>query len=132
MANAIDLVNNIVQIGKNLRDVAERIKDAQTKNLIADLNLSLADLKMQVAEFQEENLELRKKVKTLESAAEVRTKLELRNSAYWFVEDPPAGWPAGPYCTGCFDVNEKLVVLGPHPVSLSGYMCPGCKHVFDL
>lgn len=134
MANPIDVVNKLVQIGKTLRDVAELVKDAETKNLIADLNLALADLKMQLAEIQEEKLELNKRIKTLEAAHDIRAKLQVENDVYWFKETPPTGRAFGPYCPGCFDGSEKLVLLKEaqhHLEKVQGkYACPICKQHF--
>jgi len=129
MSDTLTIIGKLVQIGKTLRDVAELVKDVQTKNLVADLNLSLADLKIQVAELQEENLSLKKRVRTLQEQDDHREKLELRGDAYWFSQ-APVGRPAGPYCTGCFDSSEKLILLkelSGHFVVFGKYECPACK-----
>jgi hypothetical protein len=129
MSDTLAIIGKLVQIGKTLRDVADLVKDAQTKNLIADLNLVLADLKMQVAELQEENLSLKGQVRTLQAQDDHREKLELRDYAYWF-STIPAGRPAGPYCTCCFDSSEKLILLREltaHFRVFGKYECPACK-----
>ncbi|MGA2774974.1 MAG: hypothetical protein ABSE81_02795 [Candidatus Omnitrophota bacterium] len=131
MSSAVDVINNLVQIGRTLRDVAELVKDAKTKNLIADLNLALADLKMQVATLQEENLDLKKKIKGLESSDDVRSQLTIKKGNYWFISKPLSGYSEGPFCTGCFDSNKKLITLTklPFNIGVGEYQCPVCKHV---
>ena len=132
MADVFTLIGKLVDIGKALRDVGELVRDAQTKNLIADLNLALADLKSQAAELQEQNLALRKRISELEAQEDFRSKLELRDGAYWFLE-PVANYPAGPYCTGCFDSSGKLIVLNAMPPEFHDfghYRCPICTQSY--
>jgi hypothetical protein len=82
-----------------------------------------------VAELQDENLSLKKQIKTLQEQGDHRGKLELKNDAYW-LSQAPAGRPAGPYCTGCFDSGEKLILLKEltgHFIVFGKYECPACK-----
>ena len=60
ITNAIGLVTRLKKIGENIRD-------AEFKNVLADLTLELAEVKMKMAGLMEENLDLKNKIKELES-----------------------------------------------------------------
>ena len=131
MTGVIATIGTAIEICKKLRDASLKLRDAELKNLIGDLSLNLADLKMQLAEMLEENLKLKRELAEKSASAVLRPKLTARDGAYFLVE-PQAGRPDGPYCTRCFDVDGTLVLL--HELSqtfrrFGKYECANCKQV---
>ena len=66
----MDLLTTIstsIALAGRLREIAKNIENAEFKNILADLSLELADLKLQLAGVVEENIELKAKVRRLES-----------------------------------------------------------------
>jgi FtsZ-binding cell division protein ZapB len=129
MAELIGTLTTIIGIAGKLRDLAKKIRDADAKNLIADLNLQLVDLKMQIAELREENVRLRGDVAEARHSQDLRSKVELRGKVY-FLTEPVQGRPAGPYCSRCFDVDNKLVLVTEleQDFQVFGkYQCNNCK-----
>ena len=131
MPEPLSTIAALLATAKKLREVAQKVKDAEIKGLIADLNLQLADLKMQVAEFQEENHELRTKLKAREDLSELRSKMELVDDVYFLRGD--SGEQPGPYCVHCFDAKKELVRVKKEtgPFTAAGkYYCPSCRTHF--
>ena len=123
-------VKTLVEVVGKLRQVAEKTKDADTRNLIADLNLALADLKVQCAELQNDNLRLQADLRESKSHAELRNNLELREGLY-HLREAGDGRPTGPYCTRCFDADEKLILVGGAPMAHFGrWYCNNCKSFY--
>jgi hypothetical protein len=49
-------------------------------------------------------------------------------------KEPVEGRAPGPYCTGCFDVDNILVTITKLPaiVEMAGkFKCPNCSHIFQ-
>jgi len=129
MTDAISIISSAIKTVQKLREVAQKRKDADTNTLIADLMLSLSDLKMQFADLQEENLNLKAEIKKIGEQSELRSKLILKNLLYYFKEDEPDR-ADGPYCTRCFDVESKLVLVTPlfgDFKAFGKFVCHNCK-----
>jgi hypothetical protein len=129
MADVLSLITAAVATVQKLKEVAQKMKDADTRNLVADLNMTLADLKLQFADLQEENIRLKGELRKAHESEELRGKLAVKDGLY-YLNQPIAGRPDGPYCTRCFDVEGKLVLV----VAFTGafrefgkYNCPNCK-----
>ena len=129
MADPLAIIGGAIKTVQKLREVSQKVKDADTLNLIADLNLSLADLKLQFADLQNENLRLQEELKKSKLQSSFRDKLILKNGLYYFkVAEPNRS--DGPYCTRCFDVDEKLVLVAALPrdfQEFGQFSCPNCK-----
>ena len=129
MSGIIATIGSAIDLCKKLREVSAKVSNAELKNLIGDLSLNLADLKMELADMQEENLRLKKEIEKKKSSAKDRPNLVVRDGAYFFSEAQD-GRPAGPYCTRCFDVEERLVLVselrGPFS-SFGKYRCNNCQ-----
>ena len=63
----ITAITNAIGLLTRLKKISENIRDAELKNLLADLSLELAEVKIRMAGLMEENLELKNKIKELES-----------------------------------------------------------------
>lgn len=129
MPENLSIISKAIKTLKKLQEVTKKIKDADTLTLIADLNMSLADLKLQFADIQEENLGLKTKLKEILINTSYREKLEHRDYCYYFKEPEP-NYSDGPYCTRCFDADQKLILVTPLPrdmIFAGKYTCPNCK-----
>jgi len=132
MADPLSIVTGAIKTLQKLREISQKMKNAEIRNLAADLSLNLADLKLQIAELQEENAGLRVQLKKNSQSASYRDKLTVKNGLYFFKESQ-SNRPDGPYCTRCFDVDEKLVLVSEMSRAFHGivkYECPNCKAHF--
>ncbi|GMU21336.1 MAG: hypothetical protein AMXMBFR13_14290 [Phycisphaerae bacterium] len=117
-------LETLSSLGRLVREVRE----AEVKSGLLDQVLLL---QAQVGQLQEENLELKAKLreqeqqlKAKQDMATIRKSLYFRGNAYWGEGKGP---PEQPYCIGCFEDKEKLV---PLLVLGDGYwQCPVCKQV---
>ena len=80
-----------------------------------------------------ENLKLKQKLVEISETENVRSLLKLIDNAYWPATEEITGFGSGPWCSSCFDTEEKLITLH-HKVALMvndfvSYMwqCPSCK-----
>lgn len=129
MADPLSIVSEAIRTLQKLREVTQKMKHVELLNLVADLSLNLAELKLQVAELQEENGSLKAELKKNAQSSSFREKLVLRDRLYFFKE-PQENRPVGPYCTRCYDVEEKLVLVTEMPRvvrNIAKYSCPNCK-----
>lgn len=129
MPDALSLISTAIKTVQKLKEVSQKIKDADTRNLIADLIMTLADLKLQFAELQENNIRLKSDLVAARESANLREKLNLKESLY-YLSEPIKGRPSGPYCTRCFDVDGMLVLVVAFTDTFRDfgkYNCPNCK-----
>ena len=129
MADPLSIISTAVDTIQKLREIAQKIKDADTLNLIADLKLALGELKIQFADLLEDNQKLKSEIKGIQENSILRSKLILKNSAY-YLENPPEGYTKGGYCVRCFDAENKLITLTQH-ISWHGCTkCDNCKSIY--
>jgi len=63
----ITAITNAISLVTRLKTISDNIRNAEMKNLLADLSLELAEAKMKIAGLMNENLELKNRIKELES-----------------------------------------------------------------
>ena len=113
-------------------DIKELLKDA--KNFAAganDLQLKsiLLDIQDKIFELQEENRELKIELHDLKNKNILESELEYRNNAYFKENNEEI-----PYCSRCYDVDKKLVIMeswAPYSSPNYEYKCPQCKNSYD-
>ena len=107
---------------ENIKDVlklAQTVGNADLYDKLNAVQMDFLELSEKARQLQEENHELREKVSRKERMDELFSKRTHRDNAYWVDND-------GPYCTGCWDSNDK-------PVRMTTYddtgfaVCPVCK-----
>lgn len=112
-------------------DLKELLKDAKNFATGAnDLQLKgvLLDIQDAVYELQDENRELRLKVEELENNNILGSEIEFKSGAYYRNED-------GPFCTKCWDVDNKLVRLSTLPRDfgrMGTHTCANCENPFTI
>jgi hypothetical protein len=68
MIELLPVLNTAINLVGKLRDISDKLKHAELKSLIADLTLQMADLKIGMAGLLEENDDLKRKIRKLESS----------------------------------------------------------------
>ena len=100
--------------------MAKQIANAELK---VEFLQKLIDVQQTALTLQEENTELKERIKNWENADALREQFFHAHTAYWQKgESPPH-----PYCTGCLDDKGKAVRLSQH---LRQAICPVCKAVY--
>lgn len=128
MGDIITSVSTAITLAKRLNEIGKNIQDAEFKNLLADLSLELADVKLRLADVMGENADLKTEILSLKAQNNTEKNLIAKGNMY-YDEDGD-----GPFCTGCFDIKQKLVRLAKQsePFSeLGEYKCPGCNEFFN-
>jgi hypothetical protein len=123
-ATVFTAVANSLQIVSRLREINKNVESAEFSNALADLSLELAQLKSELATVLDENTQLKKQLATTQ---EPKPDLEFRGGAYF------RGGSEGPFCSGCYDNNSKLVRMAPvleKLKRLASHICPVCKATY--
>jgi hypothetical protein len=95
--------------------IIELIKDP-------DLRMKITDLYGQNIDLKEENHKLRTALQDIKDRQKTNSKLVHRDNHYFKGDD-------GPYCTKCWDADNKLVRLheGSPGNGQRYFSCPNCK-----
>jgi hypothetical protein len=102
-----------------LKDVATLVQ--KTDNI--ELTKEIIALQTGVVAMLDENRTLRERVLALESALDLKGKMQFDRDAYWMGEGRAE--KDGPYCPRCYDHDGKTIrmLLGFNDV----FRCPECK-----
>ena len=110
--------------------VKDTIKDAVTiaqKSDNIQLYKSILDAYNAAIELMGENVDLKERIKELESQKVTGDMLEFNNNAYWVKKED--GSVDGPFCSKCWDSEKKLVRM--HVVNIKekakAAKCPNCN-----
>lgn len=111
------------EIAKVIKDAHLFLEKAEIKMKFADLISSLADAKIATAEINDLIKQKDDRIKELEEAFALKTKLKRHKDAYYEMNEK--GIPSGaPYCSHCWETSNKGVHLYlRHPSQI----CPNCK-----
>ncbi len=112
-----------MSIVDQLKDVAELIRKMDNIELFQ----KILDLQTSAMALQEENRELKERVRQLEEKSRVQASLVYRNNLYWKRDE--TGKEEGPYCPRCWEADGKLVHLRVN--GDEGAFCLNCKSGFD-
>jgi len=94
-----------MSIVDHAKELAELIKKYNDQELYE----RIVSLREEILELREENLKAKERVKFLEQAQNLQTKL-IRKGNYYVMEDDPEG-ERNIYCLACWDHDRKLVSL---------------------
>ena len=123
-ATVFTAVANSIQIVSRLREINKNVENAEFSNALADLGLELAQLKSELASVLDENTLLKAQLATVQ---EPKPDLEYKAGAYF------KNGVEGPFCSGCYDNNGKLVRMSPVPgrgSRLASHICPVCNAIY--
>lgn len=129
---AIGAGRAIVDGLKTLTTYADEVKDISKRGefmrIIGELSLNLAETQIKLSDRIREIDDLREQITNLqkenESLKDPKTKLTVRDGAYYGQDDD------GPFCTGCYDNNGKLIRITDITdafMPMGKYRCPICK-----
>ena len=120
-----DGLKTLVSYADEIKDIGKR---GEFMRIIGKLNIDLAETEIKLSkkireanELKEEVNNLQKEVKSLKNPD---TKLIVRDGVYYGQGDD------GPFCTGCYDNNRKLIrvtELTDTFMPMGKYRCPICK-----
>lgn len=102
------------------------ISDLLDKGAKVEALERIMELREATLELQEENLDLKVKVKKLEEELEEKTKRKYEAPFYWMVEGEEK---VGPFCQQCRDYGEKNIRL--QKSNGLWWECKTCKNVYS-
>lgn len=125
---AVRTVSSGIDALKKLTDLAVKTQNIELQEGILELRSQLLEIKESLLEVKEENFNLREenkglKQKVVELETQTQGKLILKESVYYTESGD------GPFCTGCFDNNQKMIrvsELSGNFRLLGKYKCPVC------
>jgi hypothetical protein len=102
------------------------IMDLIKKGATYEAQEKIMELREGALNLQDENIELKKKIKELESKLEIKENLEYIKPSYWLVNGDNRD---GPYCQRCYDVEKILVRLqgGKNDI----WRCKSCNSAYE-
>ena len=133
MPDVLEIIYNLNLKLETAHQLAGPTIGTPMKKALDQFNIALADLRARVVALQEENTALKAKVSVLEKMEDVRSKVVFRDGVYWIDAAFSGSRPLGPYCTGCLDGSQKLILLREMPKALNmvgKYECPVCTQYF--
>lgn len=120
---------------KALAQYADEVKDTQKRGefmrIIGELSLELAETQIRLAEQLRENDSLKEELNALKKEID---KLKNQNSEPIVIDGLYFVDGNGPFCTGCYDNQKKLVRVNEMPKvmqDLGKYKCPVCKTPYN-
>lgn len=123
ISTIISSVKTATEIAKLIKDADLSLEKAEMKMKVADLISSLADAKIAAAEINDLIKQKDDKIKKLEEAFALKSKLKRYKDAYYVINEE--GIPSGdPYCSHCWEASIRGIHLYyMHP----NLICPHCK-----
>jgi FtsZ-binding cell division protein ZapB len=123
------MTNLLESISSNVKTIFDLAKLINNKDLLAEtgeLQMQLSNLKTAYAALQDENRELKEKIRSLEKGNEEPPVY--KNGAYYSQSGN------GPFCTACYDKDKKQIRLSKLKIStgLVNHICPVCKAPYNL
>jgi len=112
ISSAYTAIKAIKEIGSTLLNAKI---DAEAKQRVSDFVEKLGSvqdalfyIREELIKVQDENQNLKAKIKNLEEKLQIKEKLTYEKSYYWLNDN---GAKSGPYCQRCYDVKNNLVHL---------------------
>jgi regulator of replication initiation timing len=131
LGSAITTASSAIDVVKKLTELAGKTQNIELQEGAIELRTQILEIKEALLKAKEENYELREentlfkeKITRLETITDIPT---FKNGAYYKSDED------GPYCTGCYDQDRKLIRLAPPTVkSVPICLCPKCKTIYNL
>lgn len=103
----------------DLKLIASALKEAGR----ADLQVQILELSEKLREKEQHVRQVEHELRSLRDASDLRARIRVHDELYFVQREDDT--EDGPFCTRCFDVNQKLVRL-----QVAGWLqpiCPECK-----
>lgn len=104
------------------KEIIELLKKGAT----VEAQEQIMELREAVITLQEENFELRNKIRKLDEKLRIKGQLKFSRNVYWSHEGQAKD---GPFCPRCFDIDQKLARLQDYG---DCWYCVACKQGYDL
>ncbi|TGB04682.1 hypothetical protein [Halobacillus salinus] len=111
---------------KTVAGLAQRVGDIE-------LHQQIIGLQTEVYGLLEENHQLRMEMKENKDKQEIEKQLIFEDNFYYLSPNPGV-YESGPYCSGCWDKENKLVRLHTYETFSDVFLadCPVCKLSLDI
>ena len=122
-------ITSVIGLVQKAKQLADDLKNLEMKEIVVDLQSKMLDLKEEILQLRGENALLTEQVKGAPVAGLLPKEAPtVKNGMYYKGDD-------GPFCTACYDMNEKLVRLIEANDPEKRLMriqrkCPACKAQF--
>jgi endogenous inhibitor of DNA gyrase (YacG/DUF329 family) len=123
---AMTSLKTAMDIAKILKEATTTLEQAEVKFKLADLMLSLADAKVGIAEASNALIEKDAEIAKLKSAFAMNQRMVFVGGAYVLVDSQNKLF-GQPYCSRCWEVDQKLVHLILNPAAALLVKCPECN-----
>lgn len=122
-------LNGASEIGKEIRDANFILERMEMKKHLTDLTAYLSVAKMELALLQESIEEKDAELLRQAEALAYRGNVKRRGDGYYrTVDNRPYGQP---YCSYCWENNQKLIHLHNRVLSNDIRICPCCKNEYQ-
>jgi hypothetical protein len=111
IAAVITSVKRAIDIAKTLGNIQKSYNEAEYKVKIVELTDTLVEAKERLVDVKKENVDLREELASMKLSLNIRSKLTRSGNTYIVQNGAIEGYGSGPFCTQCFDSEEKLVAL---------------------
>jgi hypothetical protein len=109
------------------------IKELIKKGLTVEAQEQIMALREAALELQEENIELKERVQSLEKSLKYKNEITFIEGKYWSIDGENRD---GPFCQKCYDDEKLLMRLFPMQASnpssgqwANGNSCRKCKSI---
>lgn len=111
IAAVITSIKRALDIAKALGSIEKSYNEAEYKVKIVELTDTLVGAKESLVDVKNENIDLREELTSLKKSMDIRSRLIKSGNTYVCQKDEIEGYGKGPWCTRCFDCEDKLVTL---------------------
>ena len=102
------------------------IVDLLKKGATVEAQEQIMELREAVINLQDENFELRNRIRKLEEELRIKGELKFSKTVYWLHEGSEKD---GPFCPRCYDIDQKLARLQDYGHS---WYCVACKQGYEF
>jgi hypothetical protein len=110
----------------HIKDIANVVRKAGD----IDLYRQIIDLQAEMFEVYDQNRVLQTEIDNLKEKLKLKGSLVYEYNAYWISNCD--GTKDGPYCSNCWDTEQKTVRMLVDWESAKRHTCPNCKFQFVL
>jgi hypothetical protein len=122
-------INFAQEIGRRIKDAGYELGKAELKTLLADLTSAIASSKMELSLLQGVCQARDAELVRMNEMLQYKGNLKRRGDAYYRTYDNrPYGQP---YCSYCFEHDNKMLHLHSRILSKEVRVCPQCKNEYQ-
>jgi regulator of replication initiation timing len=116
----------VIETASDLAKLAQKLGNIEVYEKVISLQSQVMELIGANMSLREEMQPLKEELRKLNDKTEITKSLKYRNNNYYTVVD---GNEDGPFCTVCWDVDQKLVRMFGYHANIGGtrYRCDYCS-----